>query len=186
MKRIIVCICGLLIILLMAGCSTSTPEFTTGEKLQSWLTGVWITGHGTYTIYTDSHYFVLSHEGDSANANLYFGASQIAFFDQGMTRYQTIRLRKFPGGDMTSFCQTAFTEDHNEIPPEVDLSHFDSTSCVIADGVIYDVIVETTEKYILLATCNGDHMKVYNDGRFAYLPAGGGEFWSYQVEKFGP
>lgn len=152
------------------------------EKLRAWQKGVWINGSGTYTVYTDDHYFVVSYEGDSAHANLYFAASQLGFYDRGMTRYQTIRLRMPPNGDLTEWKREGFIADHNEIRHPVDTSLFDEKSCVIQDGVIYDAITEATDTYIILATCNGDKIRLMCDGRSAYMPASGGEFWSYRVE----
>jgi len=156
---------------------------TTGH-LAEWRQGVWITGNGTYTIYTDKHYCVLSYEGDSTRPNLYYGASQVQFHDKGMARKQVMRLRQFPGGDPILFRETAFQPDHTEAPLDIDTTCFNGVSCTIKDGIIYDVIIESTNEYILLATCNGDKEKIFANGVSVYLPAGGGEYYSYRVEKF--
>ena len=52
------------------------------------------------------------------------------------------------------------------------------------DGIIYDSVTEVTDEYILLATCNGDKEKIFSNGTSAYLPAGGGEFYSLRIENF--
>lgn len=157
---------------------------STGERLAEWRKGVWITGTGTYTIYTDSHYFVVSFEGDSLRPNLYVGASQIRFCDRGMARQQVLRVRKVPGNDPVLWRETRFTEAHTEGPIDADTSLFTPGTCVIEGGVIYDAVTETTDDFILLSTCNGDKERIYSDGRSVYLPKAGGEFYSYRVEQF--
>jgi hypothetical protein len=145
------------------------------DRLAEWRQGVWITGTGTYTIWTDSHYFVVSYEGDSASPNIYVGASQVRFHEKGIARKQTLRHRQMPSGDKETYRKTAFQPDHTEAP-----MLFDSN---IIDGVIYDAVIEATDEYILLATCNGDKEKIFSNGVSVYLPAGGGEYYSYRVEK---
>ena len=177
---------NVLLIVLMAmavlvSCTSQSPSV--GEKLAEWRKGVWISGAGTYTIYTDSHYFVLSYTGDSANPNIYCGASQLRFHDKGMARRQIVRMRQFPGGAMNLSRLDAITADHTETPMPYDTSLFTPGTCVIEEGVIYDAVTEVTDDYILLATCNGDHEKIFANGVSAYMPASGGEFYSYRVEE---
>lgn len=100
-----------------------------------------------------------------------------------MARAQTVRFRQNPGGEPYSFKETKFLPDHTEEPIATDTTLFNPTACVIKDGIIYDAIMEETDDYILLATCNGDKEKIYSDGHSAYMPAGGGEFFSYRIEK---
>ena len=154
------------------------------DRLIKWRTGVWLSAGGTYTIWTPKHYFVLSMSGDSTNPNLYYGCSQVSYHEKGMTRYQVQRFRKSPGSDLTMFSENTLTDNDGETPYAPDTTLFDPKSCVIKDGVIYDAVVEATDSYILLISCNGDHEKIFSDGRSAYMPAGGGEFYSYRVEKF--
>ena len=154
------------------------------DKLIKWRTGVWLSGSGTYTIYTPEHYFVLSMTGDTSNANLYYGCSQVSYHEKGMTRHQVQRLRKFPGGDLTMFSKNVLTAENSETPYTPDTTLFDPKKCVIQDGVIYDAIIEITGTYILLATCNGDREKIFSNGTSVYLPASGGEYYSYRVEEF--
>ena len=161
---------------------TTTTDIQT--KLAEWRQGVWITGAGTYTIWTDSHYFVVSYEGDTASPNLYIGASQVRFHKKGIARQQVLRLRESPGGDRQMFRETAFQSDHTEAPMAFDSASFKPDVCNIIDGVIYDAVMEITDEYILLATCNGDKEKIFSNGVSVYMPAGGGEFHSYRVEKF--
>ena len=95
-RRIIVILLAVVVLSSLISCA-SAPQ-SVAEKLAEWRKGVWISGAGTYTIYTDSHYFVLSYTGDSANPNIYCGASQFRIHDKGTARRQTIRIRQFPGG----------------------------------------------------------------------------------------
>lgn len=180
-------ICGILFPILVAliflGCCQETTSDPVNQ-LAEWRKGVWISGNGTYTIYTDSHYFVLSYEGDSTRPNLYYGASQVQFHEKGLARKQVMRLRQFPGGDPTLFKESILQPDHKEAPLVLDTTCFNKKTCTIKDGIIYDVIIEKTDVYILLATCNGDKEKIFSNGVSTYLPAGGGEFHSYRVEEF--
>jgi hypothetical protein len=153
------------------------------SRLTEWIKGVWISGDGTYTIYTDHHYFVISYEGDSSSPNIYCGSSQIVFHNKGMARKQNIRMRQSPGGEMQTFRLGLFTAAHGEAPLEIDTTLFVPGMCHIQDGIIYDAVTEVTDEYILLSTCNGDQEKIFADGRYAYLPADGGEFYSYRIEK---
>ena len=153
------------------------------DRLAEWRQGVWISGTGTYTIWTDSHYFVVSYEGDSASPNIYVGASQVRFHEKGIARKQTLRHRQMPSGDKETYRKTAFQPDHTESPMPFDSTLFKPDICNIIDGVIYDAVIEATDEYILLATCNGDKEKIFSNGVSVYLPAGGGEYYSYRVEK---
>jgi hypothetical protein len=153
------------------------------EKLVEWRKGVWLLGDGSYTIYTDTHYFVVMVSGDSASQNIYCGASQVAYHRKGMARKQVIRVRQVPGGELMSFKENVL-DQNGEIPLEIDTSLFAPNTCNIKDGIIYDSITEITDEYILLSTCNGDKEKIFSDGTAAYLPAGGGEFYSLRIEKF--
>jgi hypothetical protein len=185
MKDFKTCISLLLLFVtfIFLGCCQKTTCDSVNQ-LAEWRKGVWISGSGTYTIYTDSHYFVLSYTGDSTQPNLYYGASQVQFHEKGLARKQVMRLRQSPGGESTLFKESVVQPDHTEAPLEIDTTCFNKNSCTIKDGIIYDVIIEKTDEYILLATCNGDKEKIFADGKSAYLPAGGGEFFSYRVEEF--
>jgi len=173
-----------LLLVLIASVTGPTRADDLRSKLAEWRTGVWISGGGTYTVYTDTHYFVLSFEGDTSSANLYFGVSQLAFHDKGMARKQVLRIRQLPGRDMKSFRKSIFEENRAETPLEIDTSLFIPGTCTIKDGVIYDAIMEVTDEYILLSTCNGDQEKIFANGVSVYLPRGGGEFYAYRVERF--
>jgi hypothetical protein len=163
------------------GCSK--PVINDRNKLADWRKGVWITGEGTYTIYTDNHYFVLSYEGDSASPNIYCGASQLIFHNKGTARKQLIRLRQNPGGNLYSYRDKILVSDSVEARLVIDTNLFTPGTCNIKDGIIYDAVTEVTDDYILLATCNGDKEKIYSNGVSVYLPAGGGEYYSYRIEK---
>jgi len=162
--------------------TTTTP--TAAAKLAAWQKGVWIQPGGSYTIYTDTHYFVVMATGDPESPNIYCAASQIRFCSGGLARKQVVRVRQLPGGDMSAFNESAFVDGGTEAPLEIDTTLFKPDVCNIVDEVIYDSITEETEDYILLSTCNGDKQKIYKDGRSAYMPKDGGEFYSYRIESF--
>ena len=175
---------AMLVLLSLMLCSCAEVQETSENNLEKWRKGVWISGNGTYTIYTDSHYFVISMEGDSSRPNLYIGASQLGYFNQGLARHQVSRFRQAPGRDLVFFSDKIVTDNNTEIPFNADSTLFTPGSCNIKDGVIYDVIIEETDEYILLATCNEDKEKIYANGVSAYLPASGGEYLSYRIEQF--
>ncbi len=164
--------------------SCSTPPSDVKTKLTEWRKGVWILPDGSYTIYTDTHYFVLVASGDSSSANIYCGASQIKFHNKGMVRRQVLRVRQFPGEKLGFFKEPVFRSDTTEVPLNIDTTQFVPNTCNIKDGIIYDSITEVKNNYILLTTCNGDHEKIYSNGVSVYLPAGGGEAYSYRIERF--
>jgi hypothetical protein len=187
MKRFIWIAPVVILVGLAAFCSVPPVEeqsqLSVKEKLAEWRKGVWLLGDGSYAIYTDTHYFVVMVSGDSASPNIYCGASQVKFHEKGMARKQVIRVRQLPGGDLVTFKENVL--GHNaEIPLEIDTIQFAPNTCNIVDGIIYDSVTEVTDEYILLATCNGDHEKIFSDGTAAYLPAGGGEFFSVRIESF--
>lgn len=152
-------------------------------KLAEWRKGVWLAPDGSYSVYTDTHYFVFYLSGDSANINLYCGASQIAYHTKGMARNQVLRARQLPGQALGSFVESAFQPDNTEKPLVIDTLQFAPGTCNVVDGIIYDSITEETDEYILLSSCGGDKIKIFSDSRSAYMPASGGEFYSYRVEN---
>ena len=167
--------------MLLPSCTPKTAD--PGIRLAQWRKGVWISGAGTYTVYTATHYFVLSYEGDSTAANLYFGVSQTCYCSKGQARKQVMRLRQMPGRDLQTFRDIMLRADHMEEPLVIDTTLFAPGICNIQQGIIYDSITEATDEYILLATCNGDKEKIFRNGVSIYLPADGGEFYSYRVEE---
>jgi hypothetical protein len=174
------------LLLVVASCSSSIEEKAQGSdenRLAEWRKGVWLLGDGSYAIYTDTHYFVVMVSGDSTSPNIYCGASQVKFHRKGMARKQVIRVRQLPGGEMMTFKENVLAQN-DEIPLQIDTTLFAPNACNIKDGIIYDSITEETDEYILLATCNGDYEKIFSDGKAAYLPAGGGEFYSVRIETF--
>jgi hypothetical protein len=171
----------LVLISLIFSCSTTQ---TTGEKLREWRRGVWQLADGSYAIYTDNYYFVVSASGDSIQANLSCGGSQIRITDKGIARRQTLRIRKLPGGDLQLFKELGSVSAESQVLFELDMAQFESGKCNIHQGIIYDSVTEETDQYIILATCNGDKEKIFSDGRSAYMPASGGEFWAYRIESW--
>jgi hypothetical protein len=170
-------------LIFLSACADHSVDRDVRSRLAEWRKGVWISGEATYTIYTDSHYFVISFEGDTAAPNLYVGASQIAFHEKGIARRQLVRLRQYPGMSLTSFRDVNFAADNEEPPLHFDTALFVPGTCNIKDGVIYDAVTETTDTSILLSTCNGDREIIYSNGISAYLPAEGGQFYSFRVER---
>ncbi len=167
--------------------SVSWPALSQDDakaRLAEWRKGIWLLSDGSYAVYTDNHYFVLFASGEGVSANVYFGASQIRFHTKGMVRKQVIRYRKLPGGEPSFYKKIVLQPDHTEAPLEFDATLFEPGKCNIKDGIIYDSITEITDNYILLTSCNGDREKIFSNGISVYLPAGGGEAYSFRVERF--
>lgn len=154
------------------------------DKLKSWRKGVWVSGAGSYTVYTDSHYFVVSSEGDSTSSNVYCGASQTRFHNKGIARQQVVRVRKSPGGELSLGRWPVLGDDDTETPMSIDTTLFVPGSCTVKGGIIYDAVTEINDTSILLSTCNGDKERIFYNGRSLYLPADGGESWSVRVESW--
>lgn len=175
--------------LAIAAIVLSSVSFTArGRDLKSQFAefrkGVWLLADGNYAVYTDTHYFVIFAGGDSKEPNIYCGASQIRFHEKGMARKQIIRVRQMPGSELNFYKESLFRPDKTEKPLEFDPTLFSPGICNIKDGVIYDSITEVTDKYILLSSCNGDKEKIFSNGVSVYLPASGGEAYSYRIEQF--
>jgi hypothetical protein len=139
---------------------------------------------GSFTVYTDTHYFVLVAGGDSTAPNIYCGASQVRYHTKGMARKQVLRVRQLPGQAITFIKENVFRADKTEAPMNIDPSLFSPGVCNVKNGIIYDSITEATDTYILLSTCNGDREKIFSNGVSVYLPAGGGEAYAYRIEQF--
>ena len=130
MKRFL--IAALIIISILVEVSLSeqpTQATSVREKLIEWRKGIWLSGGSTYTIWTPRHYFVLSMSGDSTNANLYYGCSQVTYHEKGVTRHQVQRYRKFPGGDLTMFWDYMLTDTNSEKPYTPDTTLFNPNAC---------------------------------------------------------
>lgn len=164
--------------------SSCTRTLTTEEKIRQWRRGVWLLGDGSYAVYTDNHYFVVSASGDGAGSNIYCGGSSIRITGKGIARRQTLRIRKLPGGDLATFKEQSSASGSDEAALDLDMALFRPGSCNVQDGVIYDSVTEATDEYILLSTCNGDEEKIFSDGRSVYMPASGGEYWARRVEAW--
>jgi len=175
---------ALSVIFLLLAFSCSKPPADLKTRLAEWTKGVWILQDGSYAIYTDTHYFVISASGDSSSPNIYCGASQIQYHNKGIARKQIIRVRQFPGSKLTFFQKVVIQPDTTETPLKVDSTQFAPNTCNIKDGIIYDSITEVKDDYILLTTCNGDQEKIFSNGVSVYLPAGGGAAYSFRIERF--
>ncbi len=165
-------------------CSSPPPDETTGDKLRRWRRGVWQLSDGSYAIYTDAHYFVVSASGDSVRQNVYCGGSRIAITDKGMAREQRLRVRMVPGGELRISKDAPLSIAEARASLQVDLSLFQPGTCNIEEGIIYDSVTEVSDTCIVLATCNGDREKIFSDGRSAYMPATGGEYWARRIESW--
>ncbi len=182
MKRALIILSMLLQAISVGSCQPQANN--TETRLREWRKGVWLLPDGSFTIYTDSHYFVLVASGDSSSPNVYCGASQVRYTAKGMARKQVLRLRQTPGSPPTFFTTNVFRADKTEAPMHIDESLFSPGVCNIKDGIIYDSVTEETDTYILLSTCNGDREKIFANGISVYLPAGGGEAYAYRIEQF--
>jgi len=154
------------------------------ELLRQWRKGVWLLPDGTFTVYTDTHYFVLMATGDSATPNIYCGASQLRYHMKGMARKQVLRVRQLPGQPIIFVKENVFRGEKAETPMDIDASLFTPGVCNVKSGIIYDSVTEATDTFILLSTCNGDREKIFSNGVSVYLPAGGGEAYAYRIEQF--
>ena len=186
MRKAGILIIGAFLVFLVLSCSS--PQ-STGSKLREWQQGVWLSSGGAYSIWTDTHYFVVSAAGDSTSAQIYCGSSRVKFTDKGIARHQNLRVRQTPNSSMlVSGDYSMYSESENggaeEAPLEVDLALFKPGVCNVSDGVIYDSVMEETSGYILMSSCDGDQIKLFSDGRFLYMPSGGGEIWSYRIESW--
>jgi len=182
MKRALIIVSTLLLAISVA--SSQRQANNTETRLREWRKGVWLLPDGSFTVYTDAHYFVLVASGDSTSPNVYCGASQVRYTAKGMARKQVLRVRQTPGSLPTFSITNVFQPDKTEAPMHIDDKLFSPGVCNIKDGIIYDSITEETETYILLSTCNGDKEKIFANGVSVYLPASGGEAYSYRIEQF--
>ena len=186
MKWAGVTLASALILLFVVSC-ISPPS--TEEKLREWQRGVWVSDGGAYTIWTDTHYFVVSAAGDSTKANIYCGSSRVCYTEKGIARHQNLRVRQSPNQAMritSDFSMYVENVDNglSEAPLEIDMTLFKPGACNIVEGVIYDSVTEETSDYILLSSCNGDRIKLFSDGRFLYQSSDGFGSWSYRIESF--
>lgn len=183
MKKIILIACLGLVASLLMSCSSPPPE---ENKLKEWRTGVWLSQGGGFSIWTDTHYFLVTASGDSTAANIYCGASQVVYTEKGIARKQVLRIRQRPNRPLRTHSDfSAFSDAVDggvvEAPLEIDPELFKPGTCNVVDGIIYDSVTEETDDFILLSSCDGDRIKIFSDGRSAYLPSGGGEYWSYRL-----
>jgi len=172
--------------LLVQACSHSDQ---TSQLLQEWQLGVWVSDSGGYSIWTPTHYFVVSAAGDSSKANIYCGSSRVVYTDHGVARAQNLRVRQTQGSPLKIIADYSMYDEgpHGgmvEEPLNVDMAQFQPGTCNIVGGVIYDSVTEKTPEYILLSSCNGDQVKLFSDGRSLYISANGNESWSYRIESF--
>ena len=179
-------IMSVLVFFPVLSCSSSP---TTETKLREWQRGVWLSDGGAYSIWTETHYFVVSAAGDSTQARIYCGSSRVRFTEKGVARHQNLRVRQSRQtalniiGDFSMYLENE-QGGVGEEPLEIDMDLFKPGACNVVDGVIYDSVTEETSDYILLSSCNGDQIKLFSNGRFLYLSSDGSESWSYRIESF--
>lgn len=177
-----------IVFILCLGFSCSSPQ-TTKDRLIEWQRGVWISTGGAYSIWTDTHYFVIQAAGDSTEANIYCGSSRVRFTDKGIARHQNLRVRQTPSsglllhGDYSMFLEND-AGGLFEKPLQIDMALFTPEECKVVDGVIYDAVAEEADDYILLSSCNGDQIKLFDNGRSLYISSDGNEHWSYRIESW--
>ena len=178
----------IIVLILCIGLSCASPP-STKDKLLEWQRGVWITTGGAYTIWTNTHYFVVQASGDTSKANIYCGSSRVRFTDKGVARHQNLRIRQAQNtallitGDYSMFSESD-AGGLLEAPLIIDMTMFTPDECNVVEGVIYDAVSEETDEYILLSSCNGDQIKLFNDGRSLYISSDGTEHWSYRIESW--
>lgn len=132
---------------------------TIAERIQAWRKGVWSDGENSFAIWTDRYYFVIS--VSSAGENIYCGASEVRYTDEGIETYQKVRVRRPPGGELFTFVET----DKQKARP------------------ILHRITEVGEDFILFESCAGDHFRLQADGVEVYMPAGGNDVIWRRIES---
>lgn len=177
---------SILVLFSVVSCS---PTQTTEDKLREWQQGVWLSDGGAYSVWTTTHYLLVSAASDSTRTQIYCGSSRVRFTDMGVARQQNLRVRQTPqsglriDGDYSMYFEKE-NGGFEEEPLEVNLDLFKPGACNIVEGVIYDSVTEETADYILLSSCDGDQIKLFNNGRILYLSSTGNESWSYRIETF--
>ncbi|MBC8232439.1 hypothetical protein H8E77_23060 [bacterium] len=133
---------------------------TIAERIRTWRRGVWSNGENSLTIWTDSYYFVIS--VDSAGENIYCGAAEVRYTDDGIETRQTLRVRRPPGGELFTFAET----DKQK-----------------AQTILHRV-AEVGEDFILFDSCAGDRFRLQADGVDVYMPAFGNNVTWRRIESF--
>ena len=173
---------SILALALLAGATHAGQPGNLAEKLRAWQKGVWISSGGTYTIWTDTHYFVVQGTVMQDSANVYCGASQIEYTDKGIARSQVVRVRKTPGQALFAKTDDIFDSTGHEKPLVIDESKFKPDTCAYDKGILYDSIDSVGTDFILMSTCGGDKIRLSSNGTSVYLPASGGEAVSVRIE----
>lgn len=167
---------------LLTGTVQAAQPGNVAEKLRTWQKGVWISSGGVYTIWTDTHYFVVQGGVIGDSANIYCGASQIQFTEKGIARSQVVRVRKTPGQALFAKTDDIFDSTGHERPLVIDETKFKPGTCAYDKGILYDSIDSVGTDFILMSTCGGDRIRLLSNGVSVYLPASGGEAPSVRIE----
>lgn len=122
---------------------------TLAERIRTWRKGVWSDGENCFVIWTDSYYFVIS--VSPVGENIYCGAAEVRYTDEGIETRQTVRVRRPPGGELFAFVET----DKQKAQP------------------ILHRVAEVGEGFILFDSCADDRFRLQADGIDVYMPAGG-------------
>ena len=129
------------------------------ERMKEWQKGVWTCGPGSFAVWTDRHYFVVSASPDGDN--VYCGRAEVRYTDEGIETHQTVRVRQQPGGSLQTFVETSETP---------------------AQPILHRV-AEVGEDFVLFESCGGDRFRLRADGVEVYLPAQGGEVIWQRLER---
>ena len=173
---------SILALVLLSGATYTGQPGNVAEKLRTWQKGVWTSSGGTYSIWTDTHYFVVQGIVMDDSANVYCGASQIEYTDKGIARSQVVRVRKTPGQALFAATTDIFDSTGHEKPLVIDETKFKPGTCAYDKGILYDSIDSVGSDFILMSTCGGDRIRLLSSGVSVYLPISGGEAKSVRVE----
>jgi hypothetical protein len=132
---------------------------TIAERIRTWCKGVWSDGENSFTIWTDSYYFVIS--ASPTGENIYCGAAEVRYTDEGIETRQTVRVRRPPKGELFIFAET----DKQTAQP------------------ILHRVAEVGEDFILFDSCAGDRFRLQADGVDVYMPAFGNDVIWRRIES---
>ncbi|MBI5867597.1 MAG: hypothetical protein HZB43_04805 [candidate division Zixibacteria bacterium] len=170
------------VVLILATASHACQPGAIAEKLRTWQKGVWISSGGVYSIWTDTHYFVVQGNELQDSLNIYCGASQIEYTDKGIARSQVVRVRKTAGQALFAKTDDIFDSTGHERPLVIDETKFKPGTCAFDKGILYDSIDSLGTDFILMSTCGEDRIRLHSNGTSFYLRASGGEVVSVRVE----
>jgi hypothetical protein len=128
------------------------------DRFRQWRKGVWSCGPGSFAVYTDDHYLVVSADPDGSN--VYCGRAEVRYTDDGIETRQTVRVRQRPDGELVTLVES-------EVTPAQPTLHR---------------VAEVGEDFILFDSCGGDRFRLQADGTETYMPAEGPEVVWRRIE----